>query len=347
MLGDCCVLDGRSAHVPISVLVNRACVRQVRGRGPKRLTYDRAMDENPSVARRSTSRGSGSAATTSAAGSSAPRRSRFSLQPSTPASRSSTPPMSTDRATASASSARLSPAARTLVVATKFGMDMDGTNGDAPGGSRAYMRRAIDASLDRLGRDHVDLYYYHRPDGVTPLEETLGAMRELVVEGKVRWLGLSNVETAQLRAGGRVRGRRQQPGRCGAELLQPDPPRRRGGGPAASRASSGWLHPVLPARERAPDRQVPARRARARRRAAERAGRRAAQRRAARAGRGARGVRDRAWAHAARARNRRARLDRRDPVGDRRCDEARAGAGQRRRRQLAAHARRARRARSP
>ena len=85
-----------------------------------------------------------------------------------------------------------------LVVATKFGMDMQGTNGDAPGGSRAYVRRAIDASLERLGRDHVDLYYYHRPDGVTPLDETLGAMHELVLEGKVRWLGLSNVEPDHL-----------------------------------------------------------------------------------------------------------------------------------------------------
>ena len=86
-----------------------------------------------------------------------------------------------------------------MVVATKFGMDMGGANGDAPGGSREYVRRALDASLDRLGRDHVDLYYYHRPDGVTPLEETLGAMHELVAEGKVRWLGLSNVDATQLR----------------------------------------------------------------------------------------------------------------------------------------------------
>ena len=85
-----------------------------------------------------------------------------------------------------------------LVVATKFGNDMEGANGDAPGGSREYVRRAIDASLERLGRDHVDLYYYHRPDGVTPLDETLGAMHELVVEGKVRWLGLSNVEPTNL-----------------------------------------------------------------------------------------------------------------------------------------------------
>ena len=56
------------------------------------------------------------------------------------------------------------------------------------------MRRAIDASLERLGTDVVDLYYYHRPDGVTPLAETLAAMQELVDEGRVRWLGLSNVD---------------------------------------------------------------------------------------------------------------------------------------------------------
>lgn len=72
-----------------------------------------------------------------------------------------------------------------VVIATKFGNDMQGANGDRPGGSRAYARRAIDASLIRLGVDHVDLYYYHRPDGVTPLDETLGAMHELVGEGNV------------------------------------------------------------------------------------------------------------------------------------------------------------------
>src|SRR5207344_2240176 len=86
-----------------------------------------------------------------------------------------------------------------VVLATKFGHDMQGANGDGPGGSRGYVRRAIDSSLERLGTDHVDLYYYHRPDGVTPLEETAAAMRELVEEGKVRWLGLSNVDAAQIR----------------------------------------------------------------------------------------------------------------------------------------------------
>ncbi|RDI74562.1 putative oxidoreductases (related to aryl-alcohol dehydrogenases) [Gaiella occulta] len=87
-----------------------------------------------------------------------------------------------------------------VVVATKFGNDMQGANGDGPGGSPAYVRRAIEASLARLRTDYVDLYYYHRPDGVTPLDETLGAMRRLVDEGKVRWLGLSNVDAAQIAA---------------------------------------------------------------------------------------------------------------------------------------------------
>jgi aryl-alcohol dehydrogenase-like predicted oxidoreductase len=78
-----------------------------------------------------------------------------------------------------------------VVIASKFGQDK-GVPG--PGGSRDHVRRAIDASLERLGTDVVDLYYYHRPDGVTPLAETLAAMQELVDEGRVRWLGLSNVE---------------------------------------------------------------------------------------------------------------------------------------------------------
>ena len=83
-----------------------------------------------------------------------------------------------------------------VVLATKFGSD-SGLPG--PGGSRGHVRRAIDASLERLATSVVDLYYYHRPDGVTPIAETLAAMQELVDEGKVRWLGLSNVDGALLR----------------------------------------------------------------------------------------------------------------------------------------------------
>ena len=82
-----------------------------------------------------------------------------------------------------------------FVVATKFGMDMQGANGADRGarGSRAYVRRAVEASLRRLRVDHIDLYQYHEPDGVTPIEETLSALTDLVRAGKVRYLGVSNV----------------------------------------------------------------------------------------------------------------------------------------------------------
>lgn len=81
-----------------------------------------------------------------------------------------------------------------VVVATKFGMDMEGVNGPDFGvrGSRRYLRRAVEASLRRLGTDYLDLYQLHTPDRTTPLEETLVALGELVTEGKVRYVGCSN-----------------------------------------------------------------------------------------------------------------------------------------------------------
>jgi aryl-alcohol dehydrogenase-like predicted oxidoreductase len=87
-----------------------------------------------------------------------------------------------------------------FVVATKFGMDMQGANGPDRGarGSRAYVRRAVEASLRRLRVDHLDLYQYHEPDGVTPIEETLSALTDLVREGKVRYVGVSNVSGWQV-----------------------------------------------------------------------------------------------------------------------------------------------------
>jgi aryl-alcohol dehydrogenase-like predicted oxidoreductase len=80
------------------------------------------------------------------------------------------------------------------VVATKFGMDMGGANGPDWGAraSRRYVRRAVEASLRRLGTDYIDLYQLHQPDLVTPVRETLEALTELVAEGKVRYLGCSN-----------------------------------------------------------------------------------------------------------------------------------------------------------
>lgn len=81
-----------------------------------------------------------------------------------------------------------------VVVATKFGMDMHGANGPDWGvrGSRRYVRKAVEASLRRLGTDWIDLYQLHAPDPVTPIDETLAALDELVREGKVRYLGSSN-----------------------------------------------------------------------------------------------------------------------------------------------------------
>ena len=87
-------------------------------------------------------------------------------------------------------------------VATKFGI---GYNAERTAltvdGSPANVRRAIEGSLTRLGMDHVDLYYLHRVDPNTPIEETVGAMGELVKEGKVRFLGLSEASLETLRRG--------------------------------------------------------------------------------------------------------------------------------------------------
>ena len=81
-----------------------------------------------------------------------------------------------------------------VVVATKFGMDAAGANGpdfDARG-SRRYIRAAVEASLRRLNTDWIDLYQFHQPDDRTPIEETLAALDDLVVAGKVRYIGHSN-----------------------------------------------------------------------------------------------------------------------------------------------------------
>jgi aryl-alcohol dehydrogenase-like predicted oxidoreductase len=88
-----------------------------------------------------------------------------------------------------------------VVLATKFGNDMEGANGEeaGPRGSRAYIRQAVEASLRRLRTDRIDLYQYHRPDGETPIAETLGALDELVREGVIRAAGLSNFGADALR----------------------------------------------------------------------------------------------------------------------------------------------------
>ncbi|HUA96112.1 MAG TPA: aldo/keto reductase [Acidimicrobiales bacterium] len=87
-----------------------------------------------------------------------------------------------------------------VVLATKFGIERtaDGTRRGI-NGRPEYVRSACEASLRRLGVEHIDLYYQHRVDPVTPVEETVGAMAELVAEGKVRHLGLSEAAPETIR----------------------------------------------------------------------------------------------------------------------------------------------------
>jgi len=87
-----------------------------------------------------------------------------------------------------------------VVLATKFG-NVRGENGEWKGrrGDANYVHQACDASLARLGVDHIDLYYQHRVDPATPIEETVGAMAELVEAGKVQHLGLSEAAPATIR----------------------------------------------------------------------------------------------------------------------------------------------------
>jgi aryl-alcohol dehydrogenase-like predicted oxidoreductase len=86
-----------------------------------------------------------------------------------------------------------------IVLVTKFGLPMDGS-GRRQGGSRRYVRQAAEASLKRLATDWIDVYYFHRPDPATPIDETLEALDKLVRQGKVRHTGCSNFSAAQIRA---------------------------------------------------------------------------------------------------------------------------------------------------
>ncbi|MFI5394123.1 MAG: aldo/keto reductase [Candidatus Binatia bacterium] len=97
-----------------------------------------------------------------------------------------------------------------VVLASKFGWVIDGSSGaavqvnyDMPGiranGRPEYVRQRIEGSLKRLGVDHLDIYYHHFPDPSTPVEETVAAMAALVEQGKVRYLGLCNVDAERVR----------------------------------------------------------------------------------------------------------------------------------------------------
>lgn len=87
-----------------------------------------------------------------------------------------------------------------VVIATKGGMQFDGTKQSGISNDPAYLRGALQASLKRLGMDSVDLYYIHRPDGKTPVEDSFGELMRFKEEGLIRTAGVSNFEMADLQA---------------------------------------------------------------------------------------------------------------------------------------------------
>ena len=146
-----------------------------------------------------------------------------------------------------------------IVLATKFGNAMD-DHGVLKGGSRRYLMRAVEASLARLRTDWIDLYQLHKPDPDTPIEETLRALDDLVRQGKVRYVGCSNLAAWSVAdAAWTSRHLGLVPVRVRAGRVQPAGARPR------ARALAGALRvrprpaALLPARQRAADRQVPAR----------------------------------------------------------------------------------------
>ncbi len=85
-----------------------------------------------------------------------------------------------------------------VFLATKFFMPMDADDPNMRGGSRRWIIRAVESSLRRLGTDHIDLYQVHRPSPDTDVEETLGALSDLIVQGKVRYIGSSSYSGSQI-----------------------------------------------------------------------------------------------------------------------------------------------------
>ena len=152
-----------------------------------------------------------------------------------------------------------------VVVATKFGLVSH--SGGGPGvidSSPANIRAAVEGSLTRLGTDHIDLYYQHRVDPNTPIEETVGALAELVAEGKVLHIGLSEASPDTIRRAHAVHPVAAL--QTEYSLWTRDPEARA----AAAAARAGHrLRPLLPARPRLPHRPDPHRRRHPRRRLAQ------------------------------------------------------------------------------
>ena len=146
-----------------------------------------------------------------------------------------------------------------VVVATKVnGAMTPGPNGR--GLSRKHILSGIDASLERLGMDYVDLYQIHRWDPHTPIEETMEALHDVVRAGKARYIGASSMYAWQFAKAQRGRGRpRLDAVRLDAEPLQPRLPRGGAGDDPAVHRPGCRRHPVEPAGARLPDRDAHAR----------------------------------------------------------------------------------------
>ena len=146
-----------------------------------------------------------------------------------------------------------------IVLASKFGMAMD--DGEKKGASRRYIMSAVEASLKRLKTDWIDLYQVHRPDPLTPIEETLRALDDLVRAGKVRYIGCSNFSAAADDRGAMGRAAPQpQRVHLGAGRVQPAQAHARQGEPPDDGALRARPAALFPARLRPAHRQAQARR---------------------------------------------------------------------------------------
>ena len=157
----------------------------------------------------------------------------------------------------------LGPRRKDIVLATKFALPMDDPLKEGAetlkGASRRYVMQAVEASLRRLRTDWIDLYQQHRPDPLTPIEETLRALEDLTRAGKIRYAGCSNLPAWQVTdAVWTARHLGHMPGfvSCQDELslLVRGNGGRAAAGDAGARAGAAAL---LPARQRPADRQVP------------------------------------------------------------------------------------------
>ena len=144
-----------------------------------------------------------------------------------------------------------------VILATKFGLPMD-DEGRLAGGSRRYVLSAVEASLKRLKTEWIDVYYLHRPDPATPIEETLGALDALTREGKVRFAGCSNLPGAQIADAMEIARTKQLAPLVAAQDEYSLLSRKIETSlvPVIER-SGGRARPLFPAGERIADRQIP------------------------------------------------------------------------------------------